>query len=95
MWLAVRDRLAATRIEIYTPVDQPPRLPWELLCAPPRGPYLALQAREFVRAPIRPAPAPQIHSATVTAVETVRAADQLALPVTGLPATGGAITVSN
>jgi hypothetical protein len=45
--------------------------------------------------PPPPAPTPQIHSATVTAVETVRAADQLSLPVTGLPATGGAITVVN
>lgn len=45
--------------------------------------------------PPPPAPTPQTHSATVTALETVRAADQLALPVTGLPATGGAITVAN
>jgi len=45
--------------------------------------------------PPTPTPTPQIHSATVTALETVRAADQLALPVTGLPATGGAITVAN
>ena len=36
--------------------------------------------------PPPPAYAPQIHTATVTGVETVRAADQLALPVTGLPA---------
>lgn len=45
--------------------------------------------------PPPPAPTPQSHSATVTALETVRAADQLALPVTGLPATGAAITVAN
>lgn len=45
--------------------------------------------------PPPPAYTPQIHTATVTALETVRAADQLALPVTGLPATGGAITVAN
>ena len=41
-----------------------------------------------------PPPTPQTYSATVTGVEAVRAADQLALPVAGLPSpAGGLITV--
>lgn len=41
-----------------------------------------------------PAPTPQTYAVRVTGVEVVRAADQLTLPVAGLPSpAGGAITV--
>lgn len=41
-----------------------------------------------------PPPTPQTYAARVTGVEAVRAADQLALPVAGLPSpAGGSITV--
>lgn len=44
--------------------------------------------------PPPPAPTPQTYAVRVTGVEVVRAADQLALPVAGLPSqAGGAITV--
>ena len=37
---------------------------------------------------------PQTYAATVTAVEVLRAADQLPLAVDGLPSSGGSITVA-
>ena len=44
--------------------------------------------------PTPPQATPQTYSATVTAVEVVRAADQLPLAVDGLPSSGGSITVA-
>jgi tetratricopeptide (TPR) repeat protein len=50
LWAQVRDRLAATRVEVVTGVAAAVGLPWELLRDPRTDFPLALTARSFVRA---------------------------------------------
>ena len=50
LWAQVRDRLAATRVEVVTEVAAAASLPWELLRDPRTDFPLALTAKSFVRA---------------------------------------------
>jgi tetratricopeptide (TPR) repeat protein len=55
LWGRLQDRLAETRVEIATEVEDATALPWELLRDPATGTPLALEAASFVRVNQQPA----------------------------------------
>ncbi|MEU7906604.1 CHAT domain-containing protein [Actinoplanes sp. NPDC049118] len=55
LWGRLQDRLAETRVEIASDVEDATALPWELLRDPATGTPLALEAASFVRVNQRPA----------------------------------------
>ncbi|MET8150980.1 CHAT domain-containing protein [Actinoplanes sp. NPDC049668] len=55
LWGRLQDRLAETRVEIASEVEDATALPWELLRDPATGTPLALEAASFVRVNQQPA----------------------------------------